>query len=68
VYCDSSGARALLQASNKAAASHAELRLVIQPGGVLRALQIMGLDQLLRIYPTLPAALATGSPPALQAG
>jgi hypothetical protein len=30
---------------------------------VLRALQIMGLDRLLRIYPTLITALARGSPP-----
>lgn len=62
-YCDSSGARVLLQASDSAIARHGELRLVIPPGPVLRALQVMGLDRVLRIYPTLIAALATGSPP-----
>jgi anti-sigma B factor antagonist len=62
-YCDSSGARVLLQASDRATASRGELRLVLPPGPVLRALQIMGLDRLLRIYPTLITALAGGSPP-----
>jgi anti-sigma B factor antagonist len=60
-YCDSSGARMLLQAGDRATASHGELRLVLPPGPVLRALQIMGLDRLLRIYPTLITALARGS-------
>jgi anti-sigma B factor antagonist len=66
-YCDSSGARVLLQASETAIASNGELRLVLPPGSVLRALQIMGLDGVLRIYPTLITALAGGSPPDPQA-
>jgi anti-sigma B factor antagonist len=61
-FADSSAVRALLQAHDTAAASHAELRVVIQPGPVLRTMKIMGLDALLRIYPALDAALA-GRPP-----
>jgi anti-sigma B factor antagonist len=57
-FADSSAMRAFLEADAKAAASHAELRLVIPPGAVLRALTITGLDQHLRIYPTLDAALS----------
>jgi anti-anti-sigma factor len=57
-FCDSSGAQALLLASDKAAANHDELRLVIRDGAVLGAMQVLGLDRLLHIYPTLIAALA----------
>jgi hypothetical protein len=57
----SSAMRALLEAHDTAIASRAELRLVIPPGTVLRALQITGLDRQLRIYPGLDAAL-TGRP------
>jgi anti-anti-sigma factor len=57
-FADSCAMRALLEADAAAAASHAELRLVIPPGAVLRALTITGLDQHLRIYPSLDAALS----------
>jgi anti-sigma B factor antagonist len=61
-FADSSAMRALLEARDTAAASHAELRMVIPPGTVLRALQITGLDQQLRIYPSLDAALSGRAP------
>src|SRR5260221_14513323 len=35
--------------------SQAELRLAVPPGGVLRVLQLRGLDQVLPLYPTLEA-------------
>ena len=60
-FCDSTGARELLLATERAEKSHAELRLVIRDGSVLRILTVLGFDRLLRIYPTMSAAL-TGSP------
>lgn len=61
VFCDSTGARELLLATERAEENLAELRLVIGGGPVLRILTILGFDCLLRIYPTMNAAL-TGSP------
>ncbi len=61
VFCDSTGARELLLATERAEENHAELRLVIGDSPVLRILTILGFDRLLRIYPTMSAAL-TGSP------
>lgn len=61
-FADSSAIRALLEAHDTAAASHAELRMVVPTGPVLRALQITGLDQLFRIYPSLDAALSGPAP------
>jgi anti-sigma B factor antagonist len=63
-FADSSAMRALLEARDTAVASHAELRMVIPPGTVLRALQITGLDQQFRIYPSLDAALSSRAPSA----
>jgi anti-sigma B factor antagonist len=56
-FCDSTGIRHLLRASDKAADSGAELRLVIESSGVLRVLATTGVDQLLSIYPSMSAAL-----------
>jgi anti-anti-sigma factor len=56
-FCDSSGIRSLLAASDTAAASHAELRLVVAGPAVLRALQVMGVDRMLALYPSMGAAL-----------
>jgi anti-sigma B factor antagonist len=60
-FCDSSGARCLLQARDTAAARQAGLRLVIPAGAVLRMLTLAGFDQLLQLYPTLQLALADDS-------
>lgn len=63
-FCDSSGVRALLLAQDAAAQHHAELRVVVPGGMVLRILQVMGMDKILRIYPSRLAALSgTPSPP-----
>jgi anti-anti-sigma factor len=59
-FCDSAAARNLLLANDKASESHAELRLAIPSAAVLRTLKILGLDQVLRIYPSLEAALTSG--------
>jgi anti-sigma B factor antagonist len=56
-FCDSSGMRSLLLARDTAITHHAELRLVIPTADVLRALSLLGFDQLLQIYPSLSLAL-----------
>jgi len=58
-YCDTSGARMLLMAAKQAAAAQAELRVALPEGNVLRTLRLLGLDHLLRIYPTVTEALIT---------
>ena len=62
-FCDSSGVRSLLLARDAAERGDAELRLVIPAAPVLRVLSVLGLDRLLRIYPSLGLAL-TARPPA----
>ncbi len=58
-FCDSAGIRTLLSARASAAARDAQLRLAVARGGaVRRALQVIGLQQVLPIYPTVAAALA----------
>jgi anti-sigma B factor antagonist len=59
-FCDSQGMRQLVLAHDRATEAGAELRLAIEAPAVLRALQITGLDQLLRIYPSMQAALQEG--------
>jgi anti-anti-sigma factor len=63
-FCDSAAARNLLLANDQAAQAHAELRLAIPSAAVQRTLKILGLDQVLRIYPSLESALASGRSPA----
>jgi anti-sigma B factor antagonist len=58
-YCDTSGARALLLATQEASAAQVELRVALPDGHVLQMLHLTGLDQLLRIYPTVAEALVT---------
>ena len=54
-FCDSSGAKELLLAHNKAAANGIELRIVMPSADVRRLFELTGLDQVLAIYPS-PAA------------
>jgi anti-sigma B factor antagonist len=56
-FCDSAAARNLLLANDEAAERQAELRLALPSPTVLRALKVMGLDRVLRIYPSLESAL-----------
>ena len=58
-FCDTSGARTLLVASKEASAAHIELRLAVQEGNVRRTMSLLGLDHVLRIYPTVAEALST---------
>jgi anti-sigma B factor antagonist len=58
-FCDSSGIRYLLLAHDAAAAHHAQLRLAVQPDGmVLRMLTLMGLHQVLQVHISLDEAMA----------
>ena len=54
-FCDSAGVQAIIDTYNQAAATRTQLRLVATE--VLRILTLVGVDQLIPIYPTLEAAL-----------
>jgi anti-sigma B factor antagonist len=56
-FCDSSGISALGRAYRRARASGGEMRLVVTAPAVLRVLALTGVDRLLDIYPSVPAAL-----------
>jgi anti-sigma B factor antagonist len=65
-FCDSAGVQAIIDAYRQAAANGTQLRLAAM--AVLRILTIVGVGQLIPIYPTLEAALAgTSSPPGQHA-
>lgn len=63
VFCDCSGVRHLMLAHDRADAAGAELRVVAKSGSVLRVLEVLGADRLLRIYPSVGAALMAGPAP-----
>ena len=54
-FCDSAGLKAIIAAHTQATKAGTELRLVAT--AVLRILTIVGIDQLIPVYPTLEAAL-----------
>lgn len=59
VFCDSTAIRTLLEAADGAAASGAELRLVVPDSGpVRRIIDLLQVGQVLPVYPTLLAALS----------
>jgi anti-sigma B factor antagonist len=58
VPCDSSGLRVIVLAYDWAKADQVELRLAAPPGSVLVVMKLVGLDQLVPIYPSLDKALA----------
>ena|SRR5919108_819280 len=57
-FCDSMGMRALVMAHKRAAACHAELRVVVPSAGIRRVMAITKVDTVLRLYRRLDAALA----------
>lgn len=63
-FCDSAGVNAIIAAYNQATPAGTQLRLVAP--GVRRILTLVGVDQLVPMYPALGAALAGGA--AVQAG
>lgn len=54
-FCDSAGLKAIIAAHAQATKTGTELRLVVT--AVLRIMTIVGIDQLIPIYPTLEAVL-----------
>jgi anti-sigma B factor antagonist len=60
-FCDSAGVQAIIATRKRVAASGTQLRLAAT--GVLRILTLVGIDQLIPVYPTLEEALA-GTPAA----
>jgi anti-sigma B factor antagonist len=65
-FCDSSGVRYLLLASDRAAELSADFRLVVQSPAVLRVFHVLGVDRLLALYPSLEAALSNSANAAAQ--
>jgi anti-anti-sigma factor len=56
-FLDSAGVTALVRASRRASASDAVLRLAVTAPAVLRVLNLVGIDQLISIYPSVATAL-----------
>jgi anti-anti-sigma factor len=54
-FCDSAGLKSIIAAHARAAETGTRLRLVAT--AVLRIITIVGIDQLIPVYPTLDAAL-----------
>jgi anti-sigma B factor antagonist len=59
VFIDSAGITALVRASRRAAASEAAVRLAVTAPAVLRVLDLVGVDQLIEVYPDVTAAAAS---------
>jgi anti-sigma B factor antagonist len=58
-FLDSAGISAITRASRRAAASGAVIRLVALTLPVLRVLNLVGIDRLIDIYPSVDAARAS---------
>jgi len=57
-FCDSSGITALIAARNRAHAERAGIALAAVPAPTLRILAVIGLDQVIPVYPDSGAATA----------
>jgi anti-sigma B factor antagonist len=58
-FLDSAGVTALARASRRAAASEATVRLAVTAPAVLRVLNLVGLDRLLEVHPSVADAAAS---------
>jgi anti-sigma B factor antagonist len=58
-FCDSSGVGALVRAQRRASASGADLRVATDSPVVLRVFSLVGLGQLIDVYPDVSSALAS---------
>jgi anti-sigma B factor antagonist len=59
MFCDSSGVSALARAHELAAAGGSELRLALGDSPTARVVQLIGLDQIVPVYPDVQQSLAT---------
>jgi anti-anti-sigma factor len=62
VSCDHDGADALVRAYQHVHVSDGQLRVAVTTPAVRRALEAVGLDRLVPIYPSAEAAIAAGAP------
>lgn len=62
VSCEPGGADALLRACQRASAGGGQLRVAVTAPIVRRILEASGLDRLVPVYPSVPAASAAGVP------
>lgn len=58
-FCDSAGITALVRAAKRADATGTEMRLVVTTPGVLRIFNLVGIDRLIDIHPSVAAARAS---------
>jgi len=58
-FLDSAGVTAVVRASRRAAASEATVRLVVTATPVLRVLNLVGIDRLIEVHPSVTAAVAS---------
>ena len=58
-FLDSAGVTALVRASNRASVSEAALRLAVTAPPVLRVIDLVGLNQLVPVYPSVAEAIAS---------
>jgi stage II sporulation protein AA (anti-sigma F factor antagonist) len=58
-FIDSAGVTALVRASRRAAASEATVRLAATSPAVLRVLNLVGIDQLIEVHPSVAEAVAS---------
>jgi len=60
-FCDSSGIGCFVRMYQRLTARSGELRIAAAPAPVTRAFSLTGLDQVIGVYATMDAALASGS-------
>jgi stage II sporulation protein AA (anti-sigma F factor antagonist) len=58
-FIDSAGVTALVRASRRAAAAEATVRLAVTAPAVLRVLNLVGIDQLIQVHPSVTDAVAS---------
>ena len=56
-FCDTLGTRALMQAHERAAVAGSELRVPLPSCDIVRVWQVLGVDAVLPIYPSLEEAI-----------
>ena len=58
-FIDSAGVTALVRATRRAAATESTVRLAATATAVLRVLNLVGIDQLIEVYPSVAEAVAS---------
>lgn len=58
-FVDSAGVTALVRASRRASATESTVRLAVTAAPVLRVLNLVGIDQMIEVHPSVSAAVAS---------